>query len=56
MLTKKQKYENKNRGFKTEWKEEFVFVERNNYKDYVIIQNNQIKYVVLEDRILLKVS
>jgi hypothetical protein len=29
MLYRKRKYENETRGFKTEWKEEFVFVERN---------------------------
>jgi hypothetical protein len=29
MLSRKWKYEDENRGFKTEWEEEFVFVERN---------------------------
>jgi hypothetical protein len=29
MLSRKRKYEDENRGFKTEWEEEFVFVERN---------------------------
>jgi hypothetical protein len=39
------KYEDKNRGFKTEGEEVFVFVER-----------NQIKYSVSQNRTLLKVS
>jgi hypothetical protein len=31
MLSKKRKYEDENIGFETEWEEEFVFVERNQF-------------------------
>jgi hypothetical protein len=51
MLSEKHKYEDENRGFKTEWEEEFVFVERNGITDHC-----QRNYFVLKTPVLLKVS